>query len=270
MAGDDTAHRNALHDRRAIIGRGLNCTAAHFGPDEMTQTEATGEPIGVQDLDQLEELADAWVEHGGMPLEALDGFFSALVVGPGSPVPANEFLPVAMGGGSPGAASGEAGQGVDLLMKLWSHVAWRVRQPLPGGGDAGDHDDGQELAIMPIIGLPSAAVDPDAGEGDADPLAGIPDDFPLGALWASGFMQGVAMREQDWERWMQDDEDLLADLRDIALLGVVDPAQAEAMGLDWEDRFDLEERWELMASIPLLLQDLYLSGGEPDQAPTLH
>ena len=63
----------------------------------MTHTQSPGQQIGEQDLDELESLADAWAARGGMPLEALDGFFSALVVGPDpTPAPA-EFLPVAVG-----------------------------------------------------------------------------------------------------------------------------------------------------------------------------
>ena len=234
----------------------------------MTQMQSPGQQIGEEELDELEALADAWVEHGGMPLEALDGFFSALVVGPEPAPRVEEFLPAAVGEDLQWDSREEAERAIGLLMKLWNHVVWRVAQPLPDEDDGSGQANELGLALMPIVGLP-VSEDDDAGDGDgeADPLGGVPPDFPLGALWASGFMQGVALREDAWEEWMQDDEDLLADMRDIALLGLVDAAQAEEMGMDWEQRYDLDERWQLMASVPALLQDLYLSRLE-QQAPT--
>ena len=223
----------------------------------MTHTQSPGQQIGEQDLDELESLADAWAARGGMPLEALDGFFSALVVGPDpTPAPA-EFLPVAVGDEGQWSDAEEAGRAIGLLMKLWNHVAWRVAQALPDDADESAQAEELGMALMPIVGLPAG--EDGAADVQDDPFAGVPADFPLGALWASGFMQGVALREKGWEQWMQADEDLLADMRDVALLGMVDPQQAAEMGVDWEDRYDLEERWQLMASVPALLQDLYLS-----------
>lgn len=230
----------------------------------MTQMQNPGQQIGEQELDELESLADAWVERGGMPLEALDGFFSALVVGPDpAPAPA-EFLPVAVGAEVEWKDREDAERSIGLLMKLWNHVAWRVAQALPDESDESAEAEELGMSLMPIVGLPAS--DDGDDNGDADPFAGVPADFPLGALWASGFMQGVALREEAWEQWMQEDEDLLADMRDIALLGMVDPDQAAEMGMDWEERYDLEDRWQLMASVPALLQDLHLSRLEQQDA----
>src|SRR5699024_3308382 len=68
--------------------------------------------------------------------------------------------------------------------------------------------------------------------------------------------------------WLVADEDLVADLQDVSRLALVDPAQAEEMGLDWEERLDFEQRWDLLLAVPGLLQDLNLSrmedaAGEP-------
>ena len=233
----------------------------------MTQMQASDQQIGDQELDELEALADGWMEHGGMPLEALDGFFSALAVGP-EPLPAAaEFLPAAVGEDLQWEDREDAERAIGLLMRLWNHVVWRVSQPLPDEDDESEQASELGLALMPIIGLPADG-DDEGADGDAggDPLDSVPPDFPLGALWASGFMQGVALREEAWEQWMQDDEDLVADMRDIALLGLVDPDQAAELGMDWEERFGLEERWQLMLSVPALLQDLYLSRLEQQAA----
>ena len=259
MAANDTARGPALHDAPAVIWAGLNWPAPRPAEENMTQTQSPGQQIGEHELDELETLADDWVDHGGMPLEALDGFFSALVVGP-DPAPAvEEFLPVAVGEDLQWDSREDAEHAIGLLMKLWNHVVWRVAQELPDEDDESEQANELGLALMPIVGLPAAGDDDGGVDDDDDPLGDVPPDFPLGALWASGFLQGVALREQGWEQWMQDDEDLLADLRDISLLGLVDPDQAGELGMDWEERYDLDERWQLMASVPALLQDLYLS-----------
>ena len=225
----------------------------------MTQMQTPGQPIDPRELDELETLAHAWAEDGGMPLEALDGYFSALVAGPG-PVPMpSEYLAAAVGEDRQWASQEEASRAIGLLMGLWNHIAWRIAQPIPDEDDESDEAVEQRLELLPLLALPEPE-DGGGGEpGETDPFGGIPPDFPVGALWASGFMQGVLLRLDAWEQWMQADEDLVADLQDVSRLSLVDPGQAEEMGADWEERFDLEERWQMLAAVPGLLQDLYLS-----------
>ena len=225
----------------------------------MTQMQPPGQPIDPRELEELEALAHAWAEEGGMPLEALDGYFSALVAGPG-PVPMpSEYLAAAVGEDRQWASQEEASQAIGLLVRLWNHIVWRVAQPIPDEDDESDEAVEQRMELLPLLALP----EPEGVDGDglagADPFDDIPPDFPVGALWASGFMQGLLLRVDGWEQWMQDDEDLVADLQDVSRLAMVDPGQAEEMGVDWEERFDLEERLQLLASVPGLLQDLYLS-----------
>ena len=225
----------------------------------MTQTRDPGEPIDEQDLLALEALAEEWSDgdDGGMPLEALDGFFSALIVGPGTTVAMGEYLETATGAGRMWGSEEAARRALELLMRFWNHIVWRVAQPLPDEDDESEQAMEHGFALLPLIGLPVAEeeheVDP------ADPLQGVPRDFPVGAMWASGFMQGVAQRAEAWEQWLVADEDLVADLQDVSRLALVDPAQAEEMGLDWEERLDFEQRWDLLLAVPGLLQDLNLS-----------
>lgn len=225
----------------------------------MTRIDPPDQPIGEQDLAMLESLAEAWThEHGGMPLEALDGLFSALQVVPGATVEPEEYLALALGGDGAWADAELTSVAHELLLRLRSHVAWRVARPLSDPDDGTDEAMERDFELLPFVGLPSAD-----GEGaavdDDDPLAGVPRDFPLGALWASGFLQGLGLRPEGWSTWAAADEDLARDLEDLARLTIIDPEQSEAMGFDWSERLDFDQRWDLMASVPALLKDLHLS-----------
>lgn len=225
----------------------------------MTQSRAPEGPIDEQDLLALEALADEWSDGdgAGMPLEALDGYFSALIVGPGAAGAMGDYLEPAMGLGRMWNSAEDVDRALELLLGFWNHIVWRVAQPLPDEDDESEEAMEHGFALLPLIGLPvdedEAAVDP------ADPMQGVSPDFPIGALWASGFMQGVAQRAQAWEQWLAEDEDLAADLQDLSRLALVDPGQAEEMGLDWEERLDFDQRWDLLLAVPGLLQDLNLS-----------
>ncbi len=224
----------------------------------MTEPTPATQPVADAPLDDTEvEALDALLEaradaHGGMPLEAVDGFFSALIVGPGQMVMPSTYLSEVVGD-APWDDAQQAREAMTLLMRLWNHIAWRVRQPMPGEDgavEAGISEEGFEL--MPFIALPGE----DDADDDADPFAGIPEDYPVGALWAAGFLQGVALQEDAWAPWLEADEDLRADLADLMRLSVASGAHAEEMEIAPEDRLDLEARWALLSSVPGLLADL--------------
>ena len=198
-------------------------------------------PFGDDDLARLEALLYDHVGDGdGMPLEAVDGLFSALIVGP-EPVLPDEALPQVLGDGE------AAPELVELLRKLWDHITWRVRQPLPVDDDA---DAAYEL--MPFVGLPELE------DGEDDDIDAIPRDFPVGALWAAGFLQGMSLRADAWTKWMDADADLAFDIQDLMRMSVATPEHAAEMELDADDLLDFDDRWGLLASVPALLQDLDL------------
>lgn len=229
----------------------------------MTQAHGAGPQMDEQDLDELETLARGWAEHGGMPLEALDGYFSALIAGPG-PVPMpGEYLADVVGGDNPWASQEQASRALGLVAGFWNHIAWRIRQPIPDGDDASGEAMEERMALLPLLALPGPG---EGGEEDGGPFDGIPPDFPAGAMWASGFLQGMSLRPEGWDAWMQDDEDLADDLYDLSRLTLVDPDQAEQLGEDWSERYELEERLALLTWVPELLQDLYLSRMEQEAA----
>ena len=198
-------------------------------------------PFDDDDLARLEALLYDHVGDGdGMPLEAVDGLFSALIVGP-EPVLPDEALPQVLGDGE------AAPELVELLRKLWDHITWRVRQPLPVDDDA---DAAYEL--MPFVGLPELE------DGEDDDIDAIPRDFPVGALWAAGFLQGMSLRADAWTKWMDADADLALDIQDLMRMSVATPEHAAEMELDADDLLDFDDRWGLLASVPELLQNLDL------------
>ncbi|MCD9027491.1 UPF0149 family protein [Luteimonas sp. BDR2-5] len=219
----------------------------------MTQPAAAG-PLDEQDVAALEALLAPRIGQGGMPLETLDGFFSALIVGPGELVMPREYLPYVFGEVPAWADQRQASEEMGLLTKLWNHIAWRVVQPLPYEDElpAPDaSDDGFEL--MPLIALPDTG---DEDGDDADPFDAIPPDFPVGALWAGGFLHGMSLRGDAWEAWMATDDDLCADVADLVRLSATDDAHADELGIPPQDRLDLDARWDLLTSVPGLLLDL--------------
>lgn len=206
-------------------------------------------------MDALEQLlAEHAVPHEGMSLEMLDGFLSSLVVGP-EPVTPGEYLSQVWGNAPGRDAPEQAQQGTAGVMQLWDHIAWRVRQPIDE-----DADPDAQAVLMPPLALPGfdeASGKADEGEG-ADPLAGVPEDFPFAAGWANGFLHGVALRPAAWEAWLQGDEDLQEDLALLLALSVVDQDHAREMGIAEEDMLDLHGRLDAAMELPGLLQDLHL------------
>lgn len=211
-------------------------------------------PMSEMELERLETLLDEAVPHGGMPLEMLDGFFSALVVSPELVMP-SEYLPLVWGE-SQAADLAQAQARTELVMQLWNHIAWRVQQPVE------DDDSAIQAVVMPLLLMPE-------GDGDEDdPFAGIPEDFPLGVAWASGFLHGVAMRGDAWRAWLADDEDFLDDMSMVLAMSVIDAEHAEQMEMDAGSIMTLEERMQSVVELPGMLHDLNLlrlQGGVGDQ-----
>ncbi len=193
--------------------------------------------------DLLEQRA---VPFRGFNLEALDGFLSALVVAP-SPVPVEEWEPVVWGGKPPRWDSpAEAEEIRNLLLGHWNMCAARARH---GEGDLPDH-------LMPLMWLPE---EPQEG-AEALPE----DELDVGREWALGFFEGVALREDGWDQWL-DAHDWIDEI--FALLeqlvtgttggegdeadgdgGGDPPAPATALGY--------RERLEIVMDLPGMLADL--------------
>ena len=190
------------------------------------------------DDDQIERLAQLLEQRAvpfkGFNLEALDGYLSALVVGPDD-VPAAEWQPPVWGSPPRWADDRERTQVEALLQGHYNMAAQRVRH--------GDDDLPEHLA--PLLWLPED-VEAEA-ENDAD--------LDVGRDWALGFFSAVALREDAWDKWLDENEwieelfSLLDQLASGEVLAEDPTAPATPIGY--------RERLEIIASLPGMLADLH-------------
>lgn len=174
-------------------------------------------PMTDGELDRLAELLERYADpETGLNLEGTDGFLSAVVVGPGAIIMPGEYLPEIFDCEPAFENEGDAQETLQLLMRLNNHIVWRV-----GQGEDGDDSELQPMLMMP------------AGE-DGQPVEPIPQDFPLAAAWALGFMRAVQLRADDWQAWCERHEDIAEDFSSILDLTLVLPEQLEEFGIDPE------------------------------------
>lgn len=194
-------------------------------------------------IERLSDLLDTRaVPFRGFNLEGLDGFLSALAVGP-EPVPPEEWQPVVWGGKPPRWDSAEEAAEVEaLLMAHWRMVEQRVRFP---GEDLPDH-------LAPLLWLPE---DSDAEDDD---------ELDVGSDWARGFFRGVELREATWEGWLDAHDwidEIFALLASIAS-GEIEP-EPETEDDDEDEAaeptpLDYKRRIGIIAALPGMLADLHL------------
>ena len=191
---------------------------------------------------QIERLAELLEQRAvpfkGFNLEALDGFLSALVVSPSIVLP-SEWEPLVWGGKPPRWDSVEEAADVQrLLMGHWNMCAARAQH---GEEDLPDH-------LAPLMWLPE---DPELTGEEAL----REDELDVGSDWALGFFDGVALREAEWDTWLDENDwmDELFDLLDRLASGEVlnpeDPT-AEATPLGYSERLGI------VVSLPGMLADL--------------
>jgi uncharacterized protein len=124
-------------------------------------------PVAPVDLDMLDEfLMSDRAPENSMGLSDLDGFLTALVVGP-EPIPTAQWMPVIWGGEEPVFADTEE--------------AGRIL-----GAIAARHEE-----ITRSLARHSGAIDPVFWEG--------PGGEPIVTDWAAGFLDAVALRPRAWD-----------------------------------------------------------------------
>lgn len=198
-------------------------------------------------LDQL--LEERVVAIGGMSLEMLDGFLSALVVGPDL-VPPSEYLPCIWTEELVWESAEEAEEALGLVMALWNDISRRVCAPLP------DEDMEEEAAYAmleastPLLAMPEDLdlLDDEVVEANAD--------LPLGAGWANGFLAGISLRRDAWDAWADEDEEVEEDLEDVARMALFNAEHASDIGLEDVDVPTLADRLGFVAEIPYMMSDL--------------
>lgn len=184
-------------------------------------------------LERLSQLLDSRaVPFKGFNLEALDGFLSALAVGPGE-VPTEEWTPAVWGGKPPRWEGDEAAE-VEAL--LAAHVALVTQRVRHGSDTLPD-------ALAPLLWLPD------------DPSEHDDDDLDVGRDWAYGFFRGVELCEADWDAWL-DEHDWIDEI-----FGMLDRlASGEVLGEDPTAEptpLEYRERLGIVMELPDMLADLH-------------
>lgn len=143
------------------------------------------------EVEELAERLNAIGNPAALSLEAVDGFFCALIASP-TLVPPSEYLPVILGdeaGSAPAFPDGDSANAtMSLLMRYWNSIV----------------ADFERDAIHPPYLV------------DVEPAA-IP-----GRDWARGFLRGARLAGDGWrELWNKEDEGQLLTIPIVA--GEVDP-----------------------------------------------
>jgi len=125
------------------------------------------EPLTDRELDRLAEFLRACKGGKAMNIEALDGFFAALIAGPETVMP-SEYYPHIFGGTMEDTCEFEtlddANAILSLMMRHWNTIAGALY-----GGEP----------YLPVL------LEDDEGVAHAND-------------WAQGFMEGVEMRRESW------------------------------------------------------------------------
>ena len=222
------------------------------------------QPMSEAELERLEDLLESQsTDRSGMNLEMLDGFFTALILGPDL-VSLSEYLPHVFGGDPTWRSADEGHEALALLVRLWNHIVWRLDLDLERGEDG---DVPELLAALPFLGWPDSE-DAGAEQDDealgaeampdeltvADIFAGVPEDFPLAALWSLGFLEGMSLREAQWDAWVGSDETVAEAVVQILSLGQVETDDPQASFDELFDPLDRTQRLAVIEALPFLLQ----------------
>ncbi|NZA25020.1 UPF0149 family protein [Luteimonas sp. SJ-92] len=191
-------------------------------------------------VDRLSELLDRHaVPFGGMGLEMLDGFLSALAVAP-EPLPVERWEPAVWGGRRPGGLDPEQAREIDDL--LAAHQALAGQRARHGDAPLPDR-----LGLL--LWLPEGPL----GEGD--------DGLDIGLDWALGFFRAVELGEAGWDAWLSA-EDWMVDALALIDRLVITPdlpeeTRAGLAGLPGFEMPTYAERLEIVLALPGILSDLH-------------
>jgi uncharacterized protein len=133
------------------------------------------EPLTDAELDRLGDFLKGCKGGKAMNVEALDGFFAALIAGPGTVMPSEYYAEVFGGEMSDACEFGsldEASEILGLMMRHWNDIAGTLFKG--------------EVYVPLLL------------EGE--------DGTAHGNDWARGFMRGMGMRHDGWAELVNDDE----------------------------------------------------------------
>jgi uncharacterized protein len=139
------------------------------------RTFAQNEPLTDAELDRLGDFLKSCEGGEAMNLEELDGFFAALITGPGIVMP-SEYLPEVFGGEMSDTCEfdslDEANELLGLMMRHWNTIAATLLK---------------DEVYVPIL------LEDESGVAH-------------GNDWARGFMRGMEMRHDGWAELVNDAE----------------------------------------------------------------
>jgi len=165
-------------------------------------------PLSDEELDELDRfLMSEAVSDDAMLLDTLDGYLTAIVVGPATILP-SQWLPRIWGereDDAPAYESMEQAQKIlELIMRRMNGIIWILQY---------DAD-----ALDPLL--------------DSRVCEGDPHEYVDGEMWAYGFMQGIALCRQEWQP-LFDDPAARDALRPIRLLATDELTEAEEALTRW-------------------------------------
>ncbi|HEY2346809.1 MAG TPA: UPF0149 family protein [Xanthomonadaceae bacterium] len=168
------------------------------------------------------------VPFGGLSLEGLDGFLTALAVGPELVFP-DEWLPAIWGAREPRwESTAETERVHGRLLALWNDVLRRVAL------DPVEQVDADDRAIFDRL---------DAG-------------VPQGQAWAEGFLDGVEFAPEGWDDWSDDHawiDDALNDIEALTWPIVPDGFVPD----DGGPSIEADDREGVLADLPGIVNRLY-------------
>ncbi|MEO6967381.1 MAG: UPF0149 family protein [Rhodanobacteraceae bacterium] len=184
-------------------------------------------PLSDEELEELDQfLLSDLVSEEALPMSGLDGYLTAIVVGPIAVMP-SRWLPGVWGStedDSPTYENIEQAQRIlTLIMRHMNGIVWSLQH------------------------------DPDAFDPMFDTLK-FPDESREhldGEMWAHAFIQGIALTRKDWQP-LFDDAGMVQVLRPIHLLGSEDVTTEE----DALTR-TREQREQLAQEIPAAVAEIY-------------
>jgi uncharacterized protein len=136
---------------------------------------AQNEPLTEAELDRLEEFLKSCKGGKAMNIEEVDGFFTALIVGPELVMP-SEYLPEVFGGEMSDAhefqSLEEANEILALIMRHWNDIAATLAK---------------DEVYLPLL---------------LEEKNGV----AQGNDWAQGFMRGVGLRHEGWAELLADED----------------------------------------------------------------
>ena len=182
-------------------------------------------PLSDEETDELDQflLSDA-VPDEAMLLDTLDGYLTAIIVGPTTIAP-SQWLPRVWGDADDGAPEFEsmeqAGRVLELMLRHMNGILWSLQD------------------------------DPDAFEPFLSTRQFEQREYLDGEMWAHGFVTGIDLCRDDWQP-LFDDPAGSAALRPILLLGADEVSGEEEKLTRWP-----AQREELSEQIAASVADIY-------------